>query len=589
MPRSWLLLVSTLAVMACGCQRETTPPLIEVRDVTPREVEQGDSLVVSGVGFPEGKVAHVAFRGDLHRSGEAAVRGVDVAMDALVAASTEIDIPFTEALQAEFAGPGERASHTTFVGEVTVAFSSLTPGAPPVAGTLRDAWLDVRPPVSERVADPSQGVEGERTLRFLGIRPAAVPPTSGGILIEAIDHGSPADVARFLPGDVLTEMDGLRVLSVRDVVPAEGARSAALKIRRDGSPHEESAQVSLLGLRPRSAIVLRFPLMVLGLTTLLLALMLAPATSAATWAARRLAGRVRHRAPFAVPSVGVAATAVFTASITFAAMALSHPVLGADLDVGLLFLLSVTARLSVALLTGGDGRPGAPKRYSVVGAAASVMHTCLREVPGAAGILCAIMMTGSLRLDDIVRAQAAVPWGWTLFRTPAAALLFPLFLAPLMASPPPGRHRLFALAESANVLITSALAAALFLGGWRLPGFAPEQVDAHGGLELLGAALFAVKAWSVVGAVLLARWALPRVGIREMTALTLRWLLPLSLAGLGLAALWVRASPPSSTENLVGVVLFASFAVVGLHFAARVRYDMRASASEADLPLSPFL
>ena len=120
--------VMTLALLA-GCERETTPPLIEVRGVSPRELEEGDRLTIEGVGFPEGKVAHVAFRGDLHRPGVPVVTNVLIEVDAVVVSSSEVDIPFNAAIERLFAGPGDHAAHTTFRGDVTVAFAAKTPAA----------------------------------------------------------------------------------------------------------------------------------------------------------------------------------------------------------------------------------------------------------------------------------------------------------------------------------------------------------------------------------------------------------------------------------------------------------------------------
>ncbi len=225
---SALVLLGPLGLVAC--QRETTPPLIQVLDLSPREVEEGDHLAIAGVGFPEGKTAHIAFRGDLVRPGAAPVQGVEVDVDAVVTSGTEIELPFDATLQKLFAGAGDRVAHTTFSGDLTVAFAASKPAAPPVAGTLHDMWLDVRPPMPHRAVAEAETAEGERTLAFLGIKARPSPVAAGGILVDSVEPRSRADTARLLAGDVVTEFDGVRVLSVRDLIPEPGARGAWLKI-----------------------------------------------------------------------------------------------------------------------------------------------------------------------------------------------------------------------------------------------------------------------------------------------------------------------------------------------------------------------
>ena len=78
----FLLLAAVLALTSMagllGCQRDSFPQLIQVLDLAPREAEVGDRLEVLGSGFPQGKAAHLAFRGDLHRPGFKPVKGVEI-------------------------------------------------------------------------------------------------------------------------------------------------------------------------------------------------------------------------------------------------------------------------------------------------------------------------------------------------------------------------------------------------------------------------------------------------------------------------------------------------------------------------------
>src|SRR6202041_1478114 len=84
---------------------------------------------------------------------------------------------------------------------------------------------------------------------------------------------------------------------------------------------------------------------------------------------------------------------------------------------------SLTALATLALFTGGS-RPGRP--YSVGAALRSSGRLFSLGVPGAAAVVAVVMTTGSLRVEELVRAQSGWPWGWTLFRSPLVCALFAL-------------------------------------------------------------------------------------------------------------------------------------------------------------------
>src|SRR5579871_3381365 len=68
-----VLLVLALAWLAWGggsWSRGPSPPLVQVTDLSSRQVEPGDRVLLLGDGFPSGKPARVTFRGALHRPGE---------------------------------------------------------------------------------------------------------------------------------------------------------------------------------------------------------------------------------------------------------------------------------------------------------------------------------------------------------------------------------------------------------------------------------------------------------------------------------------------------------------------------------------
>src|SRR5689334_6007831 len=114
--RLFALVLMVLGLVAwAGCVSTEAPPqLLNVLDFAPREAEVGDRLEVIGAGFPEGKTAHVVFKGKLLRPGKKPIKGVEIDVDAANSRADKIDMMLTEGLEAAFCGVGDAALHTTF-------------------------------------------------------------------------------------------------------------------------------------------------------------------------------------------------------------------------------------------------------------------------------------------------------------------------------------------------------------------------------------------------------------------------------------------------------------------------------------------
>ena len=82
------LLVSALAVLGLGgCERDGVPPLVEVTEVSPREIELGDRLELKGAGFPQGRSGRITFRGTMWRPGQTPITGASVEAEGIVVRS----------------------------------------------------------------------------------------------------------------------------------------------------------------------------------------------------------------------------------------------------------------------------------------------------------------------------------------------------------------------------------------------------------------------------------------------------------------------------------------------------------------------
>jgi NADH-quinone oxidoreductase subunit H len=622
-------------VPLAGCQRDVGPQLIEVLDLAPREVERGDRVELLGASFPQGKKAHVTFQGELHRPGEHP-SSAQIAVDGTASTAAQIEIDFTEGLEELFCGVGESSMHTTFTGDVEVAFPAASPGAPPVVATLHGATLDVRPPTPRRALLDARTKEGDNALAFLGIHPSKTVALSGGILIDAVEPASRADKGGLQAGDVMVSFEHVRISSPADVIPSGASGTAVVMVRRGAGAAESRHDVRVDGFRASPPADLYAAALLLVIAAGVILLFMAPTAGILTWVERRIAGRMQSRigpnragpqgffvwvadgikmlfkediVPDASdkPLFRMAPYLVFIGvSATFVVMPFGQYLIAADLDVGILYVLAVTSLVTIGLLSGGWA---SNNKYSLLGGIRSAAQIVSYEVPGAIAVACIVMMTGSLRLQEIIRAQGGWPWEWYLFKNPVTFGLFFLYFTTALAEGNRApfdlpeaeselvagyateysgmRYLFFFFAEWANVFVMSGIAAALFLGGWQLPGLSAGAQEAHIGLELLGAATFLLKAWVLIFVVIWIRWTLPRLRVDQMMMLCWKWLVPMAFAGFALSAGWVVWSPGRTAQLVMAVGMFSLFCVGLARFAQRVRYNLRASGTE--MRLNPFL
>lgn len=155
---------------------------------------------------------------------------------------------------------------------------------------------------------------------------------------------------------------------------------------------------------------------------------------------------------------------------------------GIDVPIGVLYFFAVGSIAFYGLLLGGFA---SGSKYSLLGAMRSAAQLISYEVSMGLALLGVIMMSGSLSLVDIVRAQGGV-WfigpqivGFLIFmlagfaetnRTPfdmpeADAELVQGFMTEYGGM----RFGSFLLVEYMEILVVSGIAAAMFLGGWMGP------------------------------------------------------------------------------------------------------------------------
>jgi NADH-quinone oxidoreductase subunit H len=208
-------------------------------------------------------------------------------------------------------------------------------------------------------------------------------------------------------------------------------------------------------------------------------------------------------------------------------------------------------------------------KYSMLGGVRSAAQMVSYELAFGLAVLVPVMLTawrmpdgfGSLRLTDMIEAQAGTYLGfipkWFIF-TPTGWLAFGLFLIAATAEVTRApfdlveaeqelvggyateyssmKFALFFMAEYMKLIAMSALAAVLFLGGWRFPGL--ENIAGNWG-ALISVGVMIAKILFFLFLSIWVRATLPR--IRYDTLMNFGWkkLLPISLATMAATAVFV--------------------------------------------------
>jgi NADH-quinone oxidoreductase subunit H len=179
------------------------------------------------------------------------------------------------------------------------------------------------------------------------------------------------------------------------------------------------------------------------------------------------------------------AVALIPAFATWAVIPLSPELVVADIDAGLLYVLSLTSVGVYGVILAGWA---SNSKYAFLGAMRSAAQIVAYEIAMGFALVGVLMAAGSLNLGQIIQQQSGGPLSWNWF------WLFPLFvvyfisgLAETNRAPfdvaegeseiVAGFHveysgigfALFFLAEYANMILISALTAVFFFGGWLSP------------------------------------------------------------------------------------------------------------------------
>lgn len=547
-----LRLAGGLRLLACvtplGCALAEESQLLTLTGIDSAEVVLGDELRVQGHGFPTGSSCTARLRGQLWQAGSV-VRSIDVPLAAQAISTDEI------AIRVEPSALPAIDAHATFSGRVSLSFAGAA-GASRVAGELDRVVFDLlRADVelSQRYAHLRRAYE---TLRVLGVVLEDAEESSAGLRIRWARDGSVASAAGLRQGDLLTHMDGLRVRTAADLVPAPGATQIQLRVRPSARASERVVTLPIASVeRPELGHAGRI---ISAIAALMLACLF--------WFApvpRRL---VRFRsAPeneqtpqerrVMDPPLSLVSTPIPAPSRRLVAVVL-WPIVASVYWIA----LAVGPRwhvtwhlLAVAALIGAAHVVMRVRPNLFADRARWLLRELALLLVAFLPLACAGLIAGSMTLTGIVEQQGASPWQWFVFRAPPMLLACAAFLG--------GARRL--IDRSANLqdptstafaIVFAGVGAAAFLGGWQ-----PFELGVIRSADpaVAGVVAFAIKAW-----VVFLTLSLPRRDDVSWLATT-TWL-ALSAASVALSLLWIRLPLVPAVELVVGYSLCGATFTVGM-------------------------
>lgn len=272
----------------------------------------------------------------------------------------------------------------------------------------------------------------------------------------------------------------------------------------------------------------------------------------------------------------------------FALIPFSAYVIGANLDIGIFWVLALGSLVSLGILLGAWS---SDNKWSLLGGMRGAAQIVSFEIPLAIAVLSIVTVSGSLNMFEIVNAQRWPSGGeghfWNVFHNPFLFVSFFIYFIAALAEcnrtpfdlPEAEselvsgfntefsgmRFGLYALAEFADVVMFACIASAIFLGGWHLPFIDLGSIDP--GIKVGTASLtpliqtalmitvYLSKVAFLVFVVMWIRWTLPRLRVDQLMDLCWKYLIPISFACLFFTALWTWIFKGQSVLQLLGRLL----------------------------------
>lgn len=217
-----------------------------------------------------------------------------------------------------------------------------------------------------------------------------------------------------------------------------------------------------------------------------------------------------------------------------------------DINIGVLFVSAVSSLSVIGILMAGWA---SNNKYSLLGAMRSGAQIVSYELSAGLAMLTIVVLTGSLKVSDIIQAQET---GWWLFKGHIPAIIaFVIFIIAATAETnrapfdmaeaeselTAGFHTeysgmkfaLFFLAEYVNIFVVCAIGATLFLGGW-MPFHVGNWEQFNHIMDYIPTPIwFFGKTFFLIFVIMWFRWTFPRLRIDQLLNLEWKYLLPISI------------------------------------------------------------
>jgi NADH-quinone oxidoreductase subunit H len=249
-----------------------------------------------------------------------------------------------------------------------------------------------------------------------------------------------------------------------------------------------------------------------------------------------------------IPALMTFAVIPFGSDITLFGRQISLQV--ADVNVGILYILALTSIGVYGIVLAGWS---SNSKYSLLGGLRSSAQLISYELAMGLAVVSIILLSGSLKLNDIVGDQQGHFLSWNVFKQPLAFLIFlvavyaetnrlPFDLSEAEQELVGGYHTeyssmkfaMFFMAEYANMITAAALTVTLFFGGWDVP-FVNEAALGMWG-AMLSVTSFILKMGFFLFLFIWVRWTFPRFRYDQLMKLGWKVMLPLALFNIFLTA-----------------------------------------------------
>jgi len=266
-------------------------------------------------------------------------------------------------------------------------------------------------------------------------------------------------------------------------------------------------------------------------------------------------------------------------------------VIGADIHVGVLYIVAVGAFGILAILMAGWS---SNNRYALLGASRSVAMLISYEIPMVVSLLVPVLLAHSMKLSVIVEAQ----YPWFIFSAPLATLIFvissmaeigkaPFDLLEAESELVAGYHTeysgmkfgMFYVAEFLHQFTVGALITIFFLGGWT----GPLAVR----WPILGVVYFYGKSFFVYLVISWIRLSLPRIRIDEMLNLNWKFLIPVSFINLVAVAIADRVLIELDLDRWIYVVVMFGINILILVTALMIAGKNQKAVVREEFPPRP--